>query len=718
MVSHVGATRMTKQFWEMALPVVLTGVAMVPGAAQAMEDDADNIIVTGQRQAYRGDFSVRETPQAITQIGQEQIDANNLTRLTDALDLSASVARQNNFGGLWDSYAVRGFAGDENLPSGYLVNGFNGGRGFGGTRDVAGIERIEILKGPNAALFGRGEPGGTINIVTERADFDTRGRINVQAGSFDRRRSDADVNLAVGDIAAIRLIGFYENAGSFRETVRSERVGFLPSVLLKLGPNTSLTYDLELTRQEADFDRGTVAIGGVLGRVSRRDFFGEPGDGPIEADATGHQVQLEHAFSDAWRVLIGTQYRETRLEGFSTEAELAGARQRLLRDGQSLSRQRRSRLYEGEHFVVRGELSGRFTTGSLSHRVLIGVDYDEFDNSQLFLRFRPAVIGATTSAQATNDINIFNPVFGRFPLPNPGPQTNRLDQQRAVGAYIQDQISLTDSLQIRLGGRFDDITVESLNRANNAAASRSYNRFSPQAGIVYAASPAVSFYAAYGEGFRANLGATAAGTLFDPETSTSAEVGAKFGLFEDKLQGTVSLFTLSKSNVLAADPANPGFSLPVGSARSRGLEVDINGKLPGDIDLWFSYAYVDAEARENVVDLNFGLPIRKGDRLINVPKHTLSLQASRAFAIGDTRLTLGGGVQHVGARLGETATTFTLPDYTLVRLFAAWKIQQNVEIFADVTNLFNTTYYTNSFAQLWVQPGTPRAASVALRLSF
>lgn len=718
MVSHVGATRMTKQFWEMALPVVLTGVGIVPNAAQAIEDDANNIIVTGQRQAYRGDFSVRETPQAMTQIGQEQIDANNLTRLTDALDLSASVARQNNFGGLWDAYAVRGFAGDENLPSGYLVNGFNGGRGFGGTRDVAGIERIEILKGPNAALFGRGEPGGTINIVTKRADFDTRGRINVQAGSFDRRRSDADVNLAVGDVAAIRLIGFYENAGSFRETVRSERVGFLPSVLLKLGPNTSLTYDLELTRQEADFDRGTVAIGGVLGRVSRRAFFGEPGDGPIEADATGHQVQLDHAFSEDWRVLIGTQYRETRLEGFSTEAELAGARQRLLRDGQSLSRQRRSRLYEGEHFVVRGELSGRFTTGNLSHRVLIGVDYDEFDNSQLFLRFRPAVIGATTSAQATNDINVFNPVFGRFPLPNPGPQTNRLDQQRAVGAYIQDQISLTDSLQIRLGGRFDDITVESLNRANNAAASRSYNRFSPQAGIVYAASPAVSFYAAYGEGFRANLGATAAGTLFDPETSTSAEVGAKFGLFEDKLQGTVSLFTLSKSNVLAADPANPGFSLPIGSARSRGLEVDINGKLPGDIDLWFSYAYVDAEARENVVDLNFGLPIRKGDRLINVPKHTLSLQASRAFAIGDTRLTLGGGVQHVGARLGETATTFTLPDYTLVRLFAAWKIQQNVEIFADVTNLFNTTYYTNSFAQLWVQPGTPRAASVALRLSF
>ena len=160
------------------------------------------------------------------QIGQQQIDNNNITRLSDALDLSASVARQNNFGGLWDAYAVRGFAGDENLPSGYLVNGFNGGRGFGGSRDVAGIERIEVLKGPNAALFGRGEPGGTINIVTKRADFDTRGRVNLLAGSFDRQRGDADVNLAVGEVAAVRLIGFYEDAGSFRDTVRSERYGF------------------------------------------------------------------------------------------------------------------------------------------------------------------------------------------------------------------------------------------------------------------------------------------------------------------------------------------------------------------------------------------------------------------------------------------------------------------------------------------------------------
>lgn len=708
--------RMTK-FIRTGLQLVMAGSACVAVPALA-EEDNNTIIVNGQRQAYRGDFTLKETPQAITQIDAEIIDQNAILRLADVLDLSASVARQNNFGGLWDAYAVRGFAGDENLPSGYLVNGFNGGRGFGGTRDASGIERVEVLKGPNAALFGRGEPGGTVNIVTKVADFDTRGRITALAGSFDRRRADGDVNIAIGDVAAIRLIGYYEDAGSFRDTVRSERLGFLPSVLFRLGERTTLTYDLELSRQEADFDRGVPAIRGALGLVPRSRFLGEPGDGPTAADATGHQVQLRHEFSDDWSVMLGGQYRETRLEGFSSDAELVASRQRLFRDGRSLSRQRRSRLYEGEHFVLRGEVAGKFDTGSLSHRVLIGVDYDEFDNSQLFLRFRPPVIGAATSPQAANDIDIFNPVYGRFPLPTPAPLTNRLDQQRAVGAYVQDQITLSDSLQLRIGGRFDDITVETLNRANNVAASRSYKRFSPQAGIVFTASDAVSLYAAYGEGFRANLGATAAGTLFDPETSKSAEVGAKFGLLDGALEGTVSLFTLSKSNVLAADPANPGFSLPIGKARSRGLEVDIAGKLPGDVDLWLSYAYVDAEARANVTDLNFGLAIRSGDRLINIPRHSANIQLSRGFDIGTTRLNVGGGVQYVGKRLGETATTFELPDYVLTRVFASWKLQEHLEVIANVTNLFNTTYYTNSFAQLWVQPGSPRAASVAVRVSF
>ena len=170
-------------------------------------DGSSAIVVSGVRQAYRGNFAVTEIPQSIDLIDSETLEENNLVRLNDALDLNASVARQNTLGGLWDSFAIRGFAGDENIPTGYLVNGFNGGRGFGGERDTAGIERIEVLKGPAAALLGRGEPGGTVNLVTKQAQIgDTFGTVSAQFGSFDRLRSEADINIAVTGALSARLI--------------------------------------------------------------------------------------------------------------------------------------------------------------------------------------------------------------------------------------------------------------------------------------------------------------------------------------------------------------------------------------------------------------------------------------------------------------------------------------------------------------------------------
>lgn len=699
--------------------LVLFPSALAAEATPEAAAENDGIVVTGVRQAYRGDFATREIPQSIATIEAETLAANNILRLTDALDLNAGIARQNNFGGLWDAYAVRGFAGDENLPSGYLVNGFNGGRGFGGPRDVAGIERIEILKGPNAALFGGGEPGGTVNIVAKQARFgETSGALSASYGSFAATRADADLNLAVGKALAVRLIGYFENADSFRDTIETERYGFLPSLGIKLGDSTTLTYDLELSRQKVPFDRGVVAINGQLGKIPRSRFLGEPGDGPIKADATGHQLQMQHDFGDNWNLLLGGSYRQTSLAGFSTEAELAGSRQKLFLDGQSLSRQRRYRAYDADHYVLRGELAGDFELGSMRHRVLFGADFDQFENSQLFLRVRPATNSSNPTDQAANIININAPVYGRFPLPTPGPQTNRLDVQRAFGVYLQDQITLSDQIQFRFGGRYDSFSLRGLNRANGAEQRRSFDRFSPQLGLVWEASPALSLFATYGEGFRSNLGANAAGALFDPESSRSFEAGAKFGLLDNALTGTIAYFQLRKSNVLAADPANPGFSLPIGKAGSRGIEFDLSGKLPGEIDLLFSYAYVDAEALADVLDPNFALQIRSGDRLINVPRHTLNLQLSREFTIGEMEVRLGGGVQHVGKRLGETATTFELPAHTLARLFANWVLSDNVELFGQVHNLFNATFYTNSFSRLWVQPGTPRTASGGVRVRF
>ena len=697
-------------------------LACSPTVAQA-EDETDaarkDITVTGVREAYRGTFALKEIPQAIAQIDGKKLQENNILRLTDALDLNASVSRQNSLGGLFDSFAVRGFTGDENIPTGYLVNGFNGGRGFGGPRDVAGIDRIEVLKGPAAALLGRGEPGGTVNIVTKQAQIGrTFGSAAIQYGSFDRVRTEGDLNLALTAGLTARLIAYAEDGDTFRDTVHQHRWGFLPSIGLAIGPNTRLTYDFEWTRVETPFDRGIVVLNGKFDTVPRTRFLGEPGDGDHVARATGHQLRVQHDFDSRWSLLVGASLRDTLLTGFSSDAEFVPSRQKVFIDGRSLSRQRRSRRYDSRQWVVRAELAGEFETGALRHRVLIGADHDRFDNDQQFGRVRPSVVTPTTSDRAGNVIDIMNPVYGRFPLPTPAPQNDRLDVQQSSGIFVQDQITLTDRLQVRFGGRYDDVTLRTLNRLTGIESGRGAGRFSPQAGIVYELAKPVSVYAAYGEGFRANIGTDVTGAIFDPETSRSKEVGIKMSALAGKLNGTLAVFQLDKTNVLASDTGNPGFSVAIGKARSRGVELDVNGRLPGNVDVLLSYAYIDAEARSTLLEPNFNFQIRPGDPLVNIPRHNINVQAAKRFAVAGRTVQIGGGVQHVGERSGETGTAFTLPAHTLVRVFGDVELRNGITLFGAIQNLFDAQWYANSYSPLWVQPGTPRTATVGLRANF
>lgn len=156
--------------FRLALTASAVAIAVASSAqAQTARDAGDGtIVVTALKRQYFGDTPVKEIPQAVQFLEGKLLDDLNITKLDTALELASGVSKQNNFGGLWDSFAIRGFAGDENFPSGFLVNGFNGGRGYGGPRDASNVERIEVLKGPNSALFGRGEPGGTINRCWKR----------------------------------------------------------------------------------------------------------------------------------------------------------------------------------------------------------------------------------------------------------------------------------------------------------------------------------------------------------------------------------------------------------------------------------------------------------------------------------------------------------------------------------------------------------------------
>lgn len=664
-------------------------------------DDVELLQVVGTRQAYRGNFANLETPQSELTIDADVLEDFGAFDLSQALDLSSSVARQNNFGGLWNSFAVRGFVGDENLPSNYLVNGFNAGRGFGGARDLSGIESVEVLKGPRAALFGRGEPGGTINLVSKRPTFETEGQVRLLLGSFSTYRMDVDYTTPLRDDLAVRFVGYYEDAESFRDTIETKRQGMSPSIAWQISDKSSLVYELEYSDQEVPFDRGVIAIDGELGLIPQSRFLGEPGDGPMKAEVLGHQIEFHHDFNQDWSALVGYNFRDTSLQGAATETGFDS-----VVDGE-IDRFRRTRDYDANYRVFRTELSGNFEAGGLRHRIIVGFDSDKFENDQVFLRIR-----------RNQFINVFNPVYGAYPLPTPGPNTDRVEIQESVGLFVQDQISLTENLDIRIGARYDDYRQTLDDRRRDRFAEQNESRISPQFGLVYKTSETVSLYAAYGENFRPLSGSDADGNGFEPNQSTSMEAGVKFTLNDEGMVGTLAMFKVEQDNILVVDDPEAFTSAAIGEASSQGIEFDLSGELSDNVDLWLSYTYVDAQTENAFFDANFGFTVEAGSPLLNIPEHQLTAQIVTSTMLFDTKIDYGASVVYVGERSGFFGTEFELPSYTVARLFTSFDVNESLSLHAELNNLFDEDHYLNSFADVWVQPGTPRNFRISATYNF
>ena len=462
---------------------------------------------------------------------------------------------------------------------------------------------------------------------------------------------------------------------------------------------------------------------------------------PIETQAFGHQLEAGYDFSDNWSFLAGLGYRETSLEGDAFEPQF-GSRQTYFRDGQTISRFFRSRDFDSDYFVLRGELSGEFDTGGLRHRLIVGADYDRFDNTLIIDRGRPSPRGdflgdGRGPSEATPEeagafllLDIDNPVYGLNLNPNAGVNTRRNEVLKGVGIYVQDQIDITDALQIRIGGRFDDVEQDLTDFRNTPGTTITAkdSRFSPQVGVVYAVNDGFSLYASYGEGYRLQTGQDFQGNQFDPNITESLEAGFKadLGAFSDAVDGFVgvSVFQIDQSNFLVNDDRPEAtavgfFSIPAGQAQSTGVEVDASLEWDSGISLWASYAYTDAQFENSFADADgFGFTIDAGDPLINTPKHQLSLQASKNFEIVERPMQLGAGLLHVGDMNGFVGSDFELPDYTTVRAFAEVGLNDAFSLRLDVDNIFDETFYTNSFADVWVQPGDPRRVRVTARYGF
>jgi iron complex outermembrane receptor protein len=590
---------------------------------------------------------------------------------------------------------MRGFTGDPNFGSDYMVNGFSSSRGYNGMRDAAGTRSIEVLKGPAAALYGRGEPGGTVNIVTSKPRFAPGYGIDVGAGSHGQRRVAADLTGPLSGSVAWRLNAAHGEGGSFRDGVHIDRSYVAPSFLWLAGPDTTVSYEIEATRQRAPFDRGIPAIGGKLGAVPVERFLGEPGDGPVTVRSLGQQLFIQHVLAEGWSLQGGASYRDSALAGYSSEAN------DFLADGRTLRRQRRHRDFSALDRSARVELLGAAATFGIQHALLLGVDAYRFDDRRIQLRRNP-------SAANPYAIDVFAPVHGGVAAPL-ALSIDTDERQRAHALYLQDQLTLAPRWKALLGVRHDSYRQLVRNFRTATVNRQALGATSPRAGLVWQPTDTLALYASTARGFRPNSGIGIDNTGFAPEDSRAHEIGAKLDT-PGGLAATLALYRIEKSNVLTTNPVNTDYSLPAGAVASKGVELDVAGELRRGLRLSGAWAYTDARVTRG------DNTIRSGSRFPNVPRQSANL----LLVAGDARASLGAGINHVGERFGDVAASsdFRLPAYTTARLLAAWAPRPGWRLALNVDNLFDRRYYASSYSQLWVAPGSTRTATATLSTRF
>ncbi|MGH8582511.1 MAG: TonB-dependent siderophore receptor, partial [Gammaproteobacteria bacterium] len=599
-------------------------------------------------------------------------------------------AFNNGFGE--PDYGLRGFRQFVVYEDGFRVPGPS-------SQETAHLERVEVLKGPASALYGRIEPGGLIHQVTKRPLATASYALRQQFGSFDLYRTTLDATgpLTKDDALRYRLNIAHETADSFRDFVDREGLFVSPVVTWNIGAHTQASVDYQYRFRDSSSDRGIPIVNGRPAPVAISRYYEEPGISAVETESHRAGFMWSHAFNDRWVLRQRFKADRDRLDGQRIEPG------RVI-DRRTLTRTARDRTQDTETYFTTLDLTGEFTTGAFKHRVLTGLDYYDTET----------VLGGGAIVPYA-DIDLFEPVYsGVRPVFPAVPESAR--RQDWFGLYFQDQIDLLENLHVQGGGRYDWASTKESQSVTDPTERVEDRAFSPHVGLVYQPTSWLGLYASYAESFGAfaQLGRSRTGEPFGPETATQYEAGLKADVLDGSLTATLAFYHLAKQDILTPDPVDPDFSVQIGAARSRGIELDVSGAPTPALKLIASLAYTDTE----ITTSNLG---DEGNPLAAVPEWSGSLWAVHTHQEGSLRgLKFGAGIFAEDTRPGDNAGTFELPGYVRVDLLAAyeWPIG-NTQLTAqlNVENALDQEYFKSPILISAVS-GAPRTFLGSIRIEF
>jgi len=650
---------------------------------------------TKSQSATKTDTPIFETAQSVQVITNEVLENVAAVKMDNMLDYASGVDRQNNLGGTWDSYSIRGFTNDNGISM--LKNGFADNRGFNAPRDSAIIESIEFLKGPSGSLYGNSEPGGTINIVTKQAQFKPQHSIKLSSGSYDFYRVALDTTAPISEKFAYRLNIASEKKGNFRDYMQSNRYVVAPAFSYIISDNTMITYNGDYIKQSAPLDRGIVAINKDLNAVKKNIYFGNPDFGDIVLDGYTNQLKLEHYFNEAWVSRSGFVYKDNSLKGLAAEISPS-----VIVTSNSAMLRTRYRDYSSTDVQFVSDIKGEFDIGSAKNTLLFGIEAYRFKQDEFFTLNANSV--RVDNIRSKPSYTILKTGWGNI-------STNRYQKQDGLALFVQDDLAIGD-FRFFTGARYDKIKMHILNKQTSKITNQDDDEISPRAGITYLISPQFSIYLTSGTSFRPNSGLDKQGNSFEPEKGVSFETGVKFESEDEKAGATLSVYSITKKNVLTQDLTDNAFNVASGEVKSKGLELDINGKITDNFKLNANYSYINAEITKD----NQGL---KEKELRNVPKHSttfLAMYENNIFI--NSSYGLGGSISYVGAKQGNSKNEFKLPSYTKVGLISYYNYDKNLSFQLNIENILDKEYIESSYDYSWLNPGNPRSFMLSMNYKF
>ncbi|MEQ1635171.1 MAG: TonB-dependent receptor [Methylococcales bacterium] len=714
--------------------------AVKPQTVNESENTLKEMMVTGeainekdssyQHDPYNKDYSVpnttfatktdtpmMETPLNVQVLPKAILDNQQAIRLDQAVKYVSGVTAGQGAGGLTDQITMRGFFNFNLFRNGFRIDA----SGSEGTRNMANVQSIEVLKGPAAMLYGRVEPGGMVNIVTKKPLDTPYYALQQQFGSFDLYRTSIDATGAITDDKNLlyRMNFAYENSGSFREFGDNDKVFFSPVLQWNISPQTTALLELEYRNETSNYDLharpliidGTRAdgtwINPRLADISRERNLMEYNPNHVEDKLIG--LNLSHKFNDDWTL---TEQVNIQLLDRDRLAMLPGV---LQADKRTLNRQLlTSDFFTNNSYFTTTNLTGHFDTWGMKHTLLLGGDYYLQDMN---------TVGYSSTVPWT--IDIYNPVHTGLPPTNP---TTRASQSfhtntDLYGIYLQDQIKLPYNVHVMGGFRYQnveqyDVIAKKIGQQADAV--------TPQVGVLWQPINWLSLYGNYVENFGATNGIGQGGVFLPPQTAQQWEAGFKTSFFDDRFSSTIAYYDLTKQNIATSDPFNPSFSVATGEARSRGVEVDVKGEILSGWNTIATYAYTDTEVlKENNKNL---IPVGAGFR--GIPKHTSTLWTTYDFQQENLRgLKLGIGTDLYSSRKATfDKQDFDFAGYGIVNLLASYTKQvakSKVTLQLNVDNLLDKEYTHDGFVlsnaptlQTRATWGTPRSFMGSIKVEF